>query len=195
MKKYDELNEQVRRGQAGSKEDVLDVVNRFEPLIFSLAKRYCPFPKEWEDLVQEGRLEVLGAIYDFDFTKGVHFPGYVQSRLRHLYLEWGRKMTAQKPLSLDVKNEDGLELLDTLEDGLVLEEVLVRMEESEALKKAFTVLTDRQAFVIKGYYFHQLHMAEMAEYLGCQLSTVYNTKARALEKLRKALGEDVDFPT
>lgn len=60
-----------------------EILEDFKPLLLSLIHKYC-FKGDREDLLQEGREEILKSILDFDGR--VPFPGYLKSRLTFFYL-------------------------------------------------------------------------------------------------------------
>lgn len=187
MEKYQAINQEVFRAKVGSEKDMLRILDRFHPLILSTMEKYCPAIGEREDLIQEGRIGVMEGVRDFDPERGIPFPGYLKSKLKYLYLEEGRKRMGEAPLSLDHPDEDGFALSETVADDMVLEELFIDRENFRELREGMETLTDRQRFVIEAYYLNNLHVSEIAGFLGVSTSTVYNTKRRGLEKLRKFL--------
>ncbi|MDO5713851.1 MAG: sigma-70 family RNA polymerase sigma factor, partial [Tissierellia bacterium] len=193
MSKYKEIDQEVRRGKDGSQEDLIRLMERFHPLILSSIEKYCPLIGEREDLIQEGRIVLLEVVKEYDQKLKIPFAGFLKARLRFFYLEKGRELMEEKPLSLDYPGEEGQTLLESLSDGKILEDFFVTMENSKELRMALETLTPRQRFVIEGYYLEHLHISEIAGFMGVSTSTIYNTKRRALEKLREEL-KDCFYP-
>ena len=68
--KYKEL---VVKAKAGDNNATEQLIAKLTPLIVSYANKYGNMDMDREELIQEGYLEILYRIYDFDETKGVPF--------------------------------------------------------------------------------------------------------------------------
>lgn len=179
---FDKLIISAKSGDKRAKEEI---INRLQPLIISSIKRYYNYSYEYEDLVQDGNLMILQCIEDYDESKGAQFLGYVKLRLKYMYL---LKHRTKRHLSLNEPAEDGeIEIIDILvsENKGVLDLVLEK-EMSIRLRKAIEGLTSRQREIIICYYIGGRTLEEVSEMLGISYRTVVNTKARAMEKLKRA---------
>jgi len=180
-KEFEGLVIKAKNGDMDSKEII---VEKLTPLIIKSIRRYYNNPKEFEELIQEGRLEVLQCIENYDIDRETYFIGYVQAMLKFLYLN---KHKMKKIGSLNVKigeDEDG-EIIDLIPDDMNVEELIIQEEGREDLYSASRFLTRRQKEVIYYFYFTKIPIKDIAEILGISYRTVVNIKVQALEKLRK----------
>lgn len=180
---YKEFEALVMEAQKGSREAKKVILERLNPLIIKSIRRYYNNINDFEDLMQEGKLEILECIENYELDKGAYFLGYVQTMLKFLYLN---KHKAKISTSLNTKvGEDGEdELMDLIADDVDIEELIIQEEIMEELHKALETLTKRQKEVVYYFYFKRISMKDIAEHLGISYRTVVNIKVQALEKLR-----------
>ena len=161
------------------------IVKKYHPLIVSSINRYYNKPHEFEELYDEGVLEVCEALMDYDFNKNDSFGGYLKSRLYFFYISKNR---FKGNLSLDSPiGEGGLTLMDMLMDPMNIEEEYEINEEYKILYKAIGELTERQRRVLLDFYIGKLSISDIANRCGIKYRTVVNTKTMALKKLKKYL--------
>ncbi len=93
-----ELDELVRRAQAGDEQAREELVDRMLPLVNSIARAYRTARLEHADLVQEGCVGVLRALRRFDPDRGVPFAAYttlwVRQALQELRSDFVRPLPA-----------------------------------------------------------------------------------------------------
>ena len=157
-----------------------EIVEKLEPLIRSSISKYYYRARDFEDLVQDGRLEVLECFDSFDKGKRVHFLGYVKTRLRYLYLNKNRIVEEES-----VENSDGTSMLDFLSSEVDVEGDLIEKEELKFLKEALDSLSPKEKETIIDFYLKEMSLGEIADEKCLSYSTVNNNKVRALKKLRK----------
>lgn len=161
------------------------IVEKYHPLIVSSIKRYYNKPHEFEELYDEGVLEVCEALMDYDFNKNDSFGGYLKSRLYFFYIS---KNKFKEDLSLDSPvGEEDLTLMDMLMDPMNIEEEYEINEEYRILYKAIGELTERQRRVLLDFYIGKFSISEIANKYDIKYRTVVNTKTMALKKLKKYL--------
>lgn len=187
-KKYtvDEFGKVVDGALGDSEESKVKLLEMVDPLIKSSIKKYYYGGTDRDDLISEGKLKVLECLDSFDKSKGVYFLGYVKAQLRYLYLNLSKVKEFEVSLNSSLDLGDGrVELLDTLEDEDVdVEGDFVKKCEFESVKEALGILTDREAQVLKMYYFENIGMKDIAKDLGLAYRTVVNTKVNGVERLR-----------
>jgi RNA polymerase sigma factor (sigma-70 family) len=83
----DDLAAVVARAQAGDALAREEVIERFLPLVASLARRYRADGLERADLVQEGIVGLLRALARFEARRGVPFGAYAAWWVRHALQE------------------------------------------------------------------------------------------------------------
>ena len=161
------------------------IVKKYHPLIVSSINRYYNKPHEFEELYDEGVLEICEALRDYDVKRNDSFGGYLKSRLYFFYIS---KNKEKESMSLDEPiGEDDLTLMDTLMDPSNIEEDFEEREEYKALYKGIRSLTHRQRNVILDFYIKKESISDIAKKYGVKYRTVVNTKTMALQKIKKYL--------
>lgn len=79
--------------------------------------------------------------------------------------------------------------LEEAQAGGYVEEDMERREEAEALKKAMSLLSEKEREVLQLKYYGGLKNKEIAELTGLSASNTAVVAYRALEKLREHLGK------
>ena len=173
----------------GCDEDLEKLLEMVKPLILSSSSRYYYGELDKNDLVQDGRMMVLESIKDFDQDKGVHFLGYIKSKLKYMYMNMTKEKEYEVSLNTKIDlGEGSVELMDILEDESVDIEVdFIKKAETEKLRKVISELTERELQVVNMYYFKYMDMKKISRDLGLAYRTVVNTKVNAVGKLRKIL--------
>lgn len=161
------------------------IVEKYHPLIVSSINRYYNKPHEFEELYDEGVLEVCEALMDYDVNKNDSFGGYLKSRLYFFYIS---KNKFKENLSLDSPiGEEDLTLMDMLMDPMNIENEYEINEEYKILYKAIGELTERQRRVLLDFYIGRFSISDIAKKYDIKYRTVVNTKTMALKKLKKYL--------
>lgn len=182
-KEFEGLVIEAKKGDIKSKEII---VEKLTPLIIKSIRRYYNNLNEFEDLLQEGRLEILQCIENYDVNHSTYFIGYVQAMLRFLYLN-KHKIKSTTSLNVRVGEDEDGELMDLIADDVNIEDLIIEEEVRKDLYSSLSFLTRRQKDVIYYFYFKKMPIKDIAELLGISYRTVVNIKVQALEKLRKYL--------
>lgn len=143
------------------------IYKAFEPLIISSIKNYYDRADIFEELIDDGKTEIMYAIMEYDGSKNVPFNYYLKQRLRFFYLKKNPRRSVQ---SLNFTNEDGVELMNLIESDENIEQDFEDRLEIKELYENF--LREKSARVI-------------CKELNMKQSTFYNTRSKALENLRK----------
>jgi len=177
----------VRQAKENKEEAKLEIIERLKPLIYTYIRKYRNFNDDLEDLYQDGVLEILKIIEDYDFNKGVRFLGYAKLRLRYFYLDRLKYTISREMESLNSKYKDtDLEKIDLIVDTRVdIEARIISLDENIELYRAYEKLTKREREVIDYYYIKGLSMVEISEKLGLAYRTVINNKANGIKRLQK----------
>lgn len=187
--RFDEdINEIINGSLGGNVNSTCRLLERLRPIIISSIKRYYYKNKEdFSDLVQDGYLKIIECLEEYDSSKGIHFLGFVKSKLKFLYLEKNRQYKDSVSLNVNVFGDnDNTELLELVEDvGINIEKDFEYKESVDLLKKAFNSLSYRERQVVFMNYFKKMNMYSIADKLGIAYRTVVNIKVKALNKLGK----------
>lgn len=186
--KFDEdINIIIAESLGGDVGSICRLLERLRPIIISSINKYYYRNKEdFSDLVQDGYLKIIECLEGFEPKKGVHFLGYVKSKLKFLYLEKNRLYKDSISLNTNISGDnDSTELLELVEDvGINIERDFEHKESIDWLKKALNFLSYRERQVIYMNYFKKMNMYSIADKLGIAYRTVVNIKVKALNKLR-----------
>lgn len=182
-------NELCFKAKSGDEKSTVEILDRFNPLLVSLAKKY-PYD-DFDDMIQDGREILILAIKEFDPKKGKEFIGYANMRLKFHFMGMHRK---KKPdLSLNCKAcEDENEIIDLIESGgLSPEEEFFQCLSTRKLKEALSSLTEKQKKIILLYFFKEKSLVEVAKEIGTGYQSAVKLKNRAVERLRSKLKSDI----
>ena len=97
------------------------IYKAFEPLIISSIKKYYDRADIFEELVYDGKTEIMYAIMEYDASKKVPFNYYLKQRLRFFYL---KKNPRRSVSSLNYTNEDGDEVMNLIESVRISNRIL-----------------------------------------------------------------------
>lgn len=182
-------NELCFKAKNGDENSTVEILNKFNPLLISLAKKF-PYD-DFNDMLQDGREVLILAIKEFDEKKGREFIAYASMQLKFHFLGMYRK---RKPsLSLNAKaNDDDDEIIDLLEsDGLSPEEEFFKCVSIKNLKDALNSLTEKQKRIISLYFFRGKSLVEIANEIGIGYQSAVKLKNRAIERLRFVIKNDI----
>ena len=182
----EDFNKVLEGALKGKNEDTSELLEMIRPLMLNLSSKFYFGDMGRDDLLQEGSLMVLESIKDFDPDKGVHFLGYIKSKLKYMYMNMNNEKEYETSLNTTIDLGDGsVELMDILEDENVdIEGDFLKKTEVENLRQILSDLTERELQVVDMYYFKNIDMKKISKNLGLAYRTVVNTKVNAVEKLR-----------
>ncbi len=158
----------------------------------SSIKRYYNKPHDFDELYDEGILEICEALRDYERSKNSSFGGYLKSRLYYFYLG---KNKVEEPISLDrpIGEENDITLMDMLEDEQDIQGDYNKLLDYKNLHSSLESLTNRQKDILLDFYLKDLSIGEIADKYGIKYRTAFNTKKTALEKLKKYLVDNGNF--
>ena len=140
-----------------------------------------------EDLIQEGRRNLLQAIQDYDWELGVPFEAYVQRCVFYYYVDLRKKR--RELLVLDKPLKDGTRWVDLLEyDQPSMDQNIIQRDEREDLYRIILGLSPKQREVILAYYFQGKSLKTLAKEGQLCYQALVKRKARAIKKLKKQMG-------
>lgn len=184
-----EINYVIEESLKGDVNSIEKLLSMLDPMIISSIKKYYYKNDDFYDLVQDGYIKILESLDLYDKDKGVHFLGFVKSKLKYYYLSKNRKDKEIISLNQIINdNSERNELLNLLEDTNVnIENSFINNELNKLLHEALSTLSVREREVIVMCYFKKMNMYSIADKLGIAYRTVVNTKVNAINKLRKNL--------
>ena len=174
-------------------------------LVAHIVKKYYAQTDDMEDLISIGTIGLIKGINTYRAEKGVKLSSYVSRCIENEILmafRGARKSAGDVSLSeaLDVEEDGGsLSILDVLAQEDDLCEQVGRAEIRDRLLQAIrAALTEREAEIIRLRYGlnggEPLTQRQVAARFAISRSYVSRIEKRALEKLRDALGDEIELP-
>ena len=176
--------ELVARSIGGDTESFNHLIRRWEKPIYALAYRTIGREEDARDVCQETFLRAFRALPGF--RGQAKFSSWLYRIALNLSRDWLRR-ERRAPL---VQAPEGMDLVELAGEGEGVEaadEAVVRRDLSRAVARAMRVLPEdqRTALVLKEY--HGLTFQEIADLVGCPLSTVKTRLYQGLTVLRREL--------
>lgn len=178
--------ELVARSISGDSESFNELVLRWERPIYALAYRTIGREEDARDVCQETFLRAFRALPGF--RGQAKFSSWLYRIALNLCRDWIRR-ERRAPIVQPPEDVDVMELAAASEPSESIEELVARKDLSRAVERAMALLPDEQrtAIVLKEY--HGLTFQEIAELLGCPLSTVKTRLYQGLTVLRRELAK------
>lgn len=179
--------ELVARSAGGDTESFNQLVIRWERPIYALAYRVIGREEDARDVCQEAFLRAFRALKGF---KGqAKFSSWLYRITLNLCRDWIRRQR-RTPI---VETPDGVNLLDLAADTSAVESIedrILTRETGRAVARAMATLPEEQrtAIILKEY--HGMTFREIADVMGCPLSTVKTRLYQGLGVLRRRLEEN-----
>jgi len=178
--------ELVARSRGGDHESFNQLILRWERPIYALAYRVIGREEEARDVCQEAFLRAFRALPGF---KGqAKFSSWLYRITLNLCRDWIRRHR-RAPVSQMPEDTDPLELAAAVGPVETIEDLAARRELTLVVEKAMELLPEEQrtAIVLKEY--HGLTFQEIADLVGCPLSTVKTRLYQGLTVLRRELAK------
>jgi RNA polymerase sigma-70 factor (ECF subfamily) len=176
--------ELVSRSMSGDSESFNQLIKRWERPIYALAYRTIGREDDARDVVQETFLRAFRGLSGF---KGqAKFSSWLYRITLNLCRDWMRRQR-RAPVIATPDGVDLVELAGESENVETADAAVARKDLSRMVARAMSALPEEQraAIVLKEY--HGLTFQEIADLLGCPLSTVKTRLYQGLTVLRKEL--------
>jgi RNA polymerase sigma-70 factor (ECF subfamily) len=183
--------ELVARSVGGDRDSFNELILRWERPIYALAYRTIGREEEARDVCQETFLRAYRALPGF--RGQAKFSSWIYRIALNLCRDWVRRErrapTVQPPEDVDL-----MDLVAAREPSETIEDLVVRKDLTKAVERVMTLLPEEQrtAIVLKEY--HGLTFQEIADVVGCPLSTVKTRLYQGLTVLRRELAREGRLP-
>jgi len=180
--------ELVTRSIGGDAESFNQLVLRWERPIYALAYRVIGREEDARDVCQETFLRAFRALSGF--RGQAKFSSWLYRIALNLCRDWVRRQLrtplVQMPEDVDVIEAAAAAAREPAES---IEDVVARHDLTRVVEKAMAKLPEEQrtAIILKEY--HGLTFQEIADLVGCPLSTVKTRLYQGLAVLRRDLGK------
>ena len=176
--------ELVARSVGGDADSFNELVVRWEHPIYALAYRQIGREEDARDVCQETFLRAYLALGGF--RGQAKFSSWLYGIALNLCRDWLRR-ERRAPV---VQAPEGVELTDLAaarEPSEPIEDLVARRDLSRAVERAMTLLSEEQRTVILLKEYQGLTFREIADIVGCPLSTVKTRLYQGLNVLRREL--------
>jgi RNA polymerase sigma-70 factor (ECF subfamily) len=176
--------ELVAKSIGGDSDSFNELVLRWERPIYALAYRTIGREEDARDVCQETFLRAFRALPGF--RGQAKFSSWLYRIALNLCRDWMRRErrapTIQAPEDVDL-----IEMAAAAEPSESIEDLVARKDLTQVVERAMAFLPEEQrtAIILKEY--HGLTFQEIAELVGCPLSTVKTRLYQGLAVLRRQL--------
>jgi RNA polymerase sigma-70 factor (ECF subfamily) len=179
--------ELVARSIGGDSESFNELILRWERPIYALAYRTIGREEDARDVCQETFLRAFRALPGF--RGQAKFSSWLYRIALNLCRDWIRRERRAR-LVQPPEDVDLMELAVAAEPSESIEALVSRNDEARVVERAMATLSEEQrtAIVLKEY--HGLTFQEIADVVGCPLSTVKTRLYQGLTVLRRELAKD-----
>jgi len=179
--------ELVAKSMNGDVDSFNQLVLRWERPIYALAYRTIGREDEARDVCQETFLRAFRALKGF---KGqAKFSSWLYRITLNLCRDWVRRERRQ-PIAQAPEGVDLIDLASEQSPSESIEDLVARKEISEAVARVMADLPEEQRTAILLKEYHGLTFQEIADLLGCPLSTVKTRLYQGLSVLRRQLDRE-----
>jgi RNA polymerase sigma-70 factor (ECF subfamily) len=176
--------ELVARSIRGDSESFNELILRWERPIYALAYRTIGREEDARDVCQETFLRAFRALPGF--RGQAKFSSWLYRIALNLCRDWIRRERRAPVVQLP-EDTDLMEMAAATEPSESIEDLVARKDLTRSVERAMALLPEEQrtAIVLKEY--HGLTFQEIADLVGCPLSTVKTRLYQGLTVLRREL--------
>jgi RNA polymerase sigma-70 factor (ECF subfamily) len=176
--------ELVARSTSGDADSFNELILRWERPIYALAYRTIGREEDARDICQETFLRAYRALPGF--RGQAKFSSWLYRIALNLCRDWVRR-ERRTPVVQPPEDGDLMELAAAAEPSESIEDLVARKDLTRTVERAMALLPEEQrtAIVLKEY--HGLTFQEIADLMGCPLSTVKTRLYQGLTVLRREL--------
>jgi RNA polymerase sigma-70 factor, ECF subfamily len=176
--------ELVARSIGGDNDSFNELILRWERPIYALAYRTIGREEDARDVCQETFLRAFRGLPGF--RGQAKFSSWLYRIALNLCRDWVRR-EVRTPVVQAPEDVDLMDLAVQAEPSESIEDLVARQDVTRAVERAMALLPEEQrtAIVLKEY--HGLTFQEIADLVGCPLSTVKTRLYQGLAVLRREL--------
>ncbi len=172
----------LTRLQAGDREALEELYDRYTPLLYPLALRILRSAADAEDVVQEVWVQVWKRVATYDPRRG-SLAAWLVTVARTRALDKYRSMSSRRKAESKVDPDPVAPAVDPSTSA-------AHRQLSEKVRGALGQLAPQQRQVLEVAYFEGLSQSEIAERMNAPLGTVKSWTRQALMRLRELLPQE-----
>jgi RNA polymerase sigma-70 factor (ECF subfamily) len=179
--------ELVARSIRGDADSFNQLILRWERPIYALAYRTIGREEDARDVCQETFLRAFRALPGF--RGQAKFSSWLYRIALNLCRDWVRR-ERRAPLAQPPEDVDLFDLAAAAEPAESIETLVTRRDLMRVVERAMAALPEEQRTVIVLKEYHDLTFQEIADLIGCPLSTVKTRLYQGLAVVRRELARD-----
>mgnify|MGYP003589697837 FL=1 len=162
----------------------------YRPMVYWLAKKLRVPYSTYPDMIQEGMVALISAVDAFDIDRSNRFSTYAYYKIRGRMINFLQRVEAKAPLPVD----ESL-FADEEVRADVLSGEADRSEWTIDIEQAMLMLSERESDILNALVVEGRVAREVASEINLDVSHVYRIRRKALDKLRKLLGNSEEAST
>jgi RNA polymerase sigma-70 factor (ECF subfamily) len=179
--------ELVARSIRGDRESFNELILRWERPIYALAYRTIGREEDARDVCQETFLRAFRALPGF--RGQAKFSSWLYRITLNLCRDWMRRQR-RAPLIQVPEGVDPVEMAAAAEPSEAIEDLVARRDLTRIVERVMARLPEDQRTAILLKEYHGLTFQEIADLIGCPLSTVKTRLYQGLTVLRRELAKE-----
>lgn len=167
-------NKNENTGVDDNMKKIEKIIGDYRPLILASITRYCNLPGFFDDLYQDGVVEVIEAMKEYDPDKGT-VGGYLKVRLKLFYINKYKRLIRRETDDIDnikAKDQPSVMAIADHENKMLVARLLSTLDPDERTVIELTFLMDMRA-------------SEVSKIMGISKRKVYYLKESGMRKLQK----------
>ncbi|WP_296256109.1 sigma-70 family RNA polymerase sigma factor [uncultured Ezakiella sp.] len=178
IKNNDERNHKDRyknnKRTGDNMKKIEEIIMTYRPLILASITRYCNLPGYFDDLYQDGVVEIIEAMKEYDPAKGT-VGGYLKTRLKLFYINKYKRLIRRETDDIDnIKGKDQPSVM-----------AIADHENKMLVARLLSTLNPDERTVIELTFLMDMRAAEVSRIMGISKRRVYHLKEKAMNKLKK----------
>lgn len=188
MKTQKEIQDLVKRAKDGDVLALEEVYKTFRGFIYKTSFAIYLKNYEQEDLVQIANESIAKALKMYKLEDGRPFLPYVITAIKKNYNNLIRKNSRYGyEKSLDITDDNGFQLMDSIPDNEILEDLLLRKEIHVELKEIIRKLNIEEKEMIEYLFIREYRVVDYAKLKNLDYWVCHRKIKALLKKLRKSL--------
>lgn len=167
-------NNNNNTGVNDNMKQIEEIIMAYRPLVLASISRYCNLPGFFDDLYQDGVVEIIEAMKEYDPAKGT-VGGYLKTRLKLFYINKYKRLIRRETDDIDkikAKDQPSVMAIADHENKMLVARLLSLLDPDERTVIELTFLMDMRA-------------SEVSKIMGISKRKVYYLKERGMDKLQK----------
>ena len=150
------------------------IIEDYRPLILASISKYCNLPGFFDDLYQDGVVDVIEAMKEYDPAKGT-VGGYLKTRLKLFYINKYKRLIRRETDDIDnIKAKDQPSVM-----------AIADHENKMLVARLLSTLDPDKRTVIELTFLMDMRVSEVSKIMGISKRKVYYLKETGMKKLQK----------